>query len=89
MKNYSVGKDFSIKKDKNASKDRSKDKKDIMLLAKYSSIGYYLVTPILLGVFIGFGLDTFFTTKPFFIVSGIVFGSISTFYNLYKLIKEN
>lgn len=89
MKNYSVGKDFSIKRNKNSSNDRTQRKEDIMLLAKYSSMGYYLITPLLLGVFIGFGLDTFFTTKPFFIVSGIVFGSISTFYNLFKLIKEN
>ena len=67
-----------------------KEKKtdDYTALAKYSSIGYYLVTPLLLGVAGGIGLDNFLHTKPLFTVCLIFLGTIATFYNLFKLVNE-
>lgn len=61
---------------------------DYIALAKYSNIGYYLVTPLLLGVAAGIGLDNLLHTKPLFTVCLIFLGTIATFYNLYKLVNE-
>lgn len=57
------------------------------LLAKYFNIGYYLVTPLVIGVFLGFILRGI-TRVEGFVVGGIVFGAMGTFYNLFKLTKE-
>ena len=54
----------------------------------YFSLGFYLMTPLLLGVAVGYFLDRRFGTKPGFVVAGIIFGTISSFYNLWKIIKE-
>lgn len=67
---------------------KEKSKEDYTALAKYSSIGYYLVTPLLLGVAGGIALDNFLHTKPVFTVCLIFVGTIATFYNLFKLVNE-
>lgn len=63
-------------------------KEDNLLLANSLNIGYYLITPLLIGVFFGVVVDRFFDTKPLFTVSLIVCGVIGTFYNLAKLTKR-
>lgn len=60
-----------------------------LVLAKSLNIGYYLLTPLLVGVFLGIALDKIFQTKGVFVISLIVLGAISSFYNLYKLTKES
>ena len=67
---------------------KEKKQEDYATLAKYSSIGYYLVTPLLLGVAGGIGLDNLLHTKPLFTVCLIFLGTVVTFYNLYKLVNE-
>jgi len=52
------------------------------------NIGAYLITPILLGVFIGYNLDIYLNSKPIFILLFILLGTYSSFYNLFKLTKE-
>ncbi len=52
------------------------------------NVGIYLIIPILLGILIGLKLDMVLKTKPLFVISGVVLGTISTFYNLYKLTKQ-
>lgn len=52
------------------------------------NLGFYLATPIVVGVFAGLALDNWLRTKPFFIIIFIIIGSISSFYNLIKLTKE-
>jgi len=42
---------------------KSDKENEIFMLAKNSSIGYYVVAPLLLGVFIGFGLDKYFSSS--------------------------
>lgn len=54
---------------------------------KYLNIGFYLVTPLLVGVLGGAYADTRFQSKPIGVTIGIVIGAVSTFYNLFKLIK--
>lgn len=65
-------------------------KKGNDLIENYESmnIGFYLATPLLLGVFLGLFLDRSFHTKPFFTIALIVLGAVGSFYNLYKLVKE-
>ncbi len=55
---------------------------------QYMNVGFYVLTPILVGVFIGYGIDRKFHTAPTFILVGVVLGAISAFYNLWKLTKE-
>lgn len=55
---------------------------------KYANIGFYLVTPLVAGVFLGLWLDSKFNSKPVLTISFIVLGAIGTFYNLIKLTKE-
>ncbi len=54
----------------------------------YLNIGFYLLVPILLGVFLGYNMDIWFNSKPFFLVLFLILGTISSFYNLWKLTKE-
>lgn len=55
---------------------------------KYANVGFYLLTPLLLGVIIGVILDRVFGLGKNVILLCIVFGSISSFYNLYKIVSE-
>jgi F0F1-type ATP synthase assembly protein I len=55
---------------------------------EYFSLGFYLMTPLLLGVFIGFELDKRFNTKPTFVVVGIIGGTVGLVYNLWKLVRD-
>ncbi len=63
-------------------------KNSVSPLAKYASIGYYLVTPLLLGVFLGVTADTYFKTKPILTLIGIFGGVALTFYNLIKTTRD-
>lgn len=65
-----------------------KKRNDNLLLAKYSSVGYYLVTPLLVGVFFGLSMDAYFHTKPIFLIVFLIIGVTGVFYNLYKVIKD-
>ena len=60
---------------------------NINLLAKYSNIGYYLLTPLLIGVFLGLYLDGRFSTH-YLTVIGILIGGIGSIYNLIRLINQ-
>ena len=71
-------------------KDQTKQSKRSSLAfpAKYANLGFYLITPILLGIFIGKFLDGKFQTGTFYTTTLLIFGTISTFYNLYTFIKD-
>ena len=51
------------------------------------SLGYYLLIPIIAGVFLGLGLDYWFRTKPFLFIVSLFLGTVASFYNLFKLTK--
>lgn len=53
------------------------------------NIGFYIITPILLGVLIGFGMDNWFDKKPFFVSWGIILGTIASFYNLISFLRKD
>lgn len=54
----------------------------------YLNLGFYLAVPLVGGVFLGSYLDTKFHTKPVLTLTFIVIGLVSTFYNLYKTLKN-
>jgi len=56
---------------------------------QYLNIGFYLIAPLLVGIFSGLYLDRRFNAKPFFLFLGLLLGVAGTFYNLYRLTKSN
>jgi len=55
----------------------------------YYEIGYYIITPLLVGLFLGLYLDKIFDKRCFFVLLFIFFGALFTFYNLYRIYKDN
>ncbi|MBI2049754.1 AtpZ/AtpI family protein [Candidatus Roizmanbacteria bacterium] len=69
-------------------KNKSRKRGSGALDLTYLNIGFYLITPILLGVLLGYNMDVWFKSKPFFLILFLVLGTLSSFYNLWKLTKE-
>lgn len=68
----------------------SKSKKDLKNLGQlgiYFNSGLTMAIALLFWLAIGYFLDSKFETSPRFLIAGIVFGMLSIFYELYKLIK--
>lgn len=64
----------------------NKDYKDALKnLALISQIGFSVITPILLGVFIGQFLDKKLGTKGIFAIIFIILGAGGGFVNLFKI----
>ena len=55
---------------------------------RFMSVGYYLAVPLVIAVFAGRWLDSYYQTKPVFTLVLITFGMLAAFYNLYKLFKD-
>lgn len=55
---------------------------------EYLNLGYYILTPILAGVFLGLVLDKLLATKPVFLLILLLLGTVASFYNLFKLTKN-
>lgn len=72
-----------------AKKNKDDDSSSFYALAKYSNIGYYLISPLIIGVFIGLLVDSYFGSKPVATLIAVAVGTIAVFYNLYKLTKNN
>ena len=64
-------------------------KSDNFLLAKNLNLGYYLVTPMIFGVFLGLFFDNLLKTGKIFFIIFFSIGIIGTFYNLYKIYKDD
>ena len=55
---------------------------------EYGNLGLYLVIPLLIAVFLGKYLDERFEKNGTFTITLIILGTISVFYNLFKLSKQ-
>ena len=71
--------------EKPTSDSKEKNEFDYM---RYTNLGAYFVTPIVLFLILGIYADTKFATKPIFTLAGIAFGFLCSFYQLYKFAKE-
>ena len=58
-------------------------------IAKNINIGYYLITPMIFGIFFGLFLDKLLKTGKIFFIILFSVGIIGTFYNLYKIYKDD
>ena len=47
-----------------------------------------LISSIIVGALIGYGLDNIFSTKPVFFIIFLVLGIITGFYSLFKTVKK-
>jgi F0F1-type ATP synthase assembly protein I len=84
---FEIDKHGDLKKTNQGFKKKQETKKSFFTDNVNINVGYSLITPILLGVIIGLALDSRFHSKPVFTVLFIFLGTISSFYNLYKLTK--
>lgn len=65
-----------------------RNKNDLYLDSRYLNLGYYLITPLILGVILGLTADSYLHTKPLFTLICIALGTVATCYNLFKFIKH-
>ncbi|MCD6284040.1 AtpZ/AtpI family protein [bacterium] len=49
-------------------------------------LGFLIAIPLAGFIFLGFYLDKFFHTHPFFLIGGIIIGIITSIYETYHLI---
>lgn len=54
-----------------------------------TNIGFYLITPLLLGVILGSFIDSKLSTHPVATIIFIVLGAVAMFYNLFRLTKKD
>lgn len=85
---FTVSRNFNIKEVKKEEKQKKIPRKLDFSFVNFLNIGYYLITPLLAGVFFGLLTDNFFRTKPVFITIFIFLGAVGTFYNLGKIVRE-
>ena len=89
MSYYIFNNDLSLKKTDNLEKKEvKKEQIDFFSVAKYSSLGYYLIIPIFLGIIFGFFLDNLLKTKKIFFIIGFLLGIFASFYNLKKIYQS-
>ncbi len=85
---YQIDQNFNKKILKKGIKKKQKNN-NLISLAKSLNIGYYIISPIFLGILIGLFLDRFFKTSNFYLDLFFFIGIIGSFYNLFRLTKEN
>lgn len=90
MGNLIIDQSLEIRRKNREKKNESKEKRknDFLVLEKSFNIGYYLITPIGLGVIFGLFLDRYFNKDGFFIIIFLIIGAIGSFYNLFRLTKS-
>lgn len=62
-----------------------KDKNPLLYLALITQVGLSIITPILLGVFLGNIVDKWLKTESIFTIIFIILGTVAGFMNLLKL----
>lgn len=66
---------------------KRRKRNDTWTSLEYMNVGYFLIVPLLLGIGAGLVLDKVMKSTVF-IVPGIVLGTVGSFYNLWKLVKD-
>ena len=52
-------------------------------------ISIELVAGVLVGAMLGYGLDTWFSTKPLFLLICVLFGFAGSMLNIYRYLQKN
>ena len=63
-------------------------KKYIKLLAQVSTMGISMVLALVISIVIGFYLDKWFQTSPWFFLIFMVLGIVAGFRNIYVIMKR-
>ncbi len=50
--------------------------------------GVYVLAPILMGLGVGYAMDTYLHTRPVFVMIFLLAGTASAFYNMFRLWKK-
>ncbi len=58
-------------------------------VVNYFNIGYYILTPIIIGVFSGLIIKQLFRQSDVLILIFIFIGMIASFYNIWKIYKDS
>jgi len=66
----------------------SKNLNTIKNLTYASSIGIVLVVSTFIGLGLGYFLDSYFRTTPWFTIGGLLLGIIAGFYNGYEMVMK-
>ncbi|OGO23903.1 MAG: hypothetical protein A2144_05380 [Chloroflexi bacterium RBG_16_50_9] len=54
---------------------------------RLTGVGFYIAACILLGVFAGLWLDGKLSTRPFFMIVGLLVGLIVAVYGVYQMLR--
>lgn len=85
MAEYGIDRDFNLRLSKHA----PSQKRGTAATKPLPSIdGLYLAMPLLLGVVGGLGFDRLFGTRPWGTLLFLVAGTVSSFYNVFVLIRS-
>ncbi len=57
-------------------------------LRHYSGLGIDLVTNTLVGIGLGYALDRWLGTMPWFMISGLVLGSVAGFVTVFRALNK-
>ncbi len=86
MANYEFDDNFNLKISK---RGFVKQKKGSNLpLVKCLNISYYIITPLIVGVFLGLAIDKILKTESTFFLIFLALGTFGTFYNMYKIYND-
>ena len=80
--------DFSDRLEQETKKPKTNHYKNNGYSIGFLKISLDLISSIVVGTLIGFGLDKIFSTKPVFFIIFLVLGIITGFYNLFKTVKK-
>ena len=69
-------------------KNQQKDPEPRRRMADYTSVGLMFPISIVVGFFMGYGLDALFHTSPILIIVFTLYGVAAGFINLFKVARR-
>jgi ATP synthase protein I len=64
------------------------DKSIIRIFARAGTVGFHMVASTFVGLAIGYGIDRYFNTSPWFTIIFLILGIISGYRELARLAKS-
>jgi ATP synthase protein I len=64
------------------------DRSIIKIFAKAGTVGFHMVISTFVGLAIGYGIDRFFNTSPWFTIIFLILGVISGYRELARLARR-
>jgi F0F1-type ATP synthase assembly protein I len=53
----------------------------------YFGLGFEIVIPVVLGIYVGYRLDLWLETSPWLMVAGALLGLVLSFYGLFRRVQ--